>query len=151
MAQDISGVIPECPANFVAFSTGGVETVLDVQPQMTVNYPNSTIAWFDLGKLHYACSSGTETDLASVPASCNFTITGYGPPPTSQEMAQQTFTYTMDGLIQDMDLTVVSSAFKTLYFVDFVITTTQQLGNAMPAGLMDTVGYTVYSQSPITT
>jgi len=82
---------------------------------------------------------------------CNITITGVSPPPASSQVVQQTFTFTADGLEQQMDLAVVSPAFKGLYYVAFTLSTNVvPAGNATIAAVFDTFSYKVYGQNPIT-
>lgn len=98
--------------------------------------------------MYYACTSATEASLTSVPLSCNITVKGYGPPSSgSKQLATQTFEFVATGgLQQDMNKGIFSSDFEGLYSAVFSLSAAN---NAVTAGILDNVGTTIFSPSPV--
>lgn len=117
------------------------------QPAITVNCPESQIAYFDLYYFYFACTTGTQISLTSLPVACNMTVQGYSPPPTVKRVATATFTFaTNGGLEQDMQKAILPDGFKGLYYANFFI---QSASTATTAGLVDSVANAIYSKSPL--
>lgn len=111
-----------------------------------VNYPNSSIASFNLNSFYYGCGLGTETSLLGVPISCTITVTGFGPASAgTPQLATQTFAFVSNGgLSQDMTEGNFLPAFRQLYSAVFTLSSAQ---TNLTAGLVDNVNNTIFSNS----
>jgi hypothetical protein len=142
--QDVVVVVPNTPNNVAAFAKDNTATIFQGQPAMTVNYADSTIDHFDLYSFYYACVLATEASVAAKPQSCTLTIKGYRDDAAKELVAQQSFDFNV-GVLQtnaQMSRADVSIAFRGLRRVNFFVSDELFL-----AGLVDTVGYIVYSKT----
>lgn len=140
------GLLFNTPSNAAAFSKGDVATVLQGQPSMTVNYPDSTIDHFDLKSFYYGCVVGSQESVVGVLQSCTVTIKGYSDFDGKNEVAEQEFSFDVQllDLQEPMTKASVSSKFKGVKRVDFFVS-----NDLLTAALIDTVDYTVYSTGKI--
>lgn len=69
------GVIPESGSNAIAFSTADVQTVKDGGAAMDTQYAGSVFKKITLESFYFGCPSGTQLSLASVPLSCQLSVT----------------------------------------------------------------------------
>jgi hypothetical protein len=112
---------------------------------MTVDYEDSTIDHFDLNSFYYGCVTGLEESATAVVISCTVTVTGKDK--NGDTIKQQSFPFTSnDGLIQQQEEAVLSG-FTGLYSAEFSSTTGDAETDLILATLIDTVSYTVYSSS----
>lgn len=65
----------ESGSNAIAFSTGDVQTVEDGGAAMDTQYAGSVFNKITLDSFYFGCPSGTQLSLASVPLSCQLTVT----------------------------------------------------------------------------
>jgi hypothetical protein len=151
---NVLGVVPNSPPNVAAFSALDLSTLTQGQASMRTNYADSNIDHFDLKYFYYGCTVAAQVSVVGVPKSCTITIKGYTDDNRSNLVASQSFTYTpggsglVSGLLGGMGLStssqmtkaVVDPKFKGLKRVDFSVS-----NPTLTAGLIDSVGYTVYS------
>jgi len=104
---------------------------------MAVNYPDSTIASFDLGYFYYGCALPLPLSVLSLPSSCTITIKGYSDDAATQLVGQQTFTFSTDFGQTNVEMSKAVVNLKGLQRVKFS-------ASGASAGLIDSVGYTVY-------
>lgn len=83
--------------------------------------------------------------MAGVITSCNITVTGFSPPPASQQVAQQTFAFVASGLQQNMDYAELDGNFKGLYNAVFTVVNANALETNVTAAIIDTVKNVIYS------
>jgi hypothetical protein len=142
--QDLITVEADSGKNVAVFDMDGVATLTGGPPAMTANYANSSTNNFNLSSFYYGCVLASEARVVSVPQSCTITIRGYSDDEATQKVAEQSFDFKV-ALLQtnaQMSKAEVSSDFKGLKRVNFFVSNELVL-----AGLIDTVDYTVYSES----
>ncbi|KAJ4345088.1 hypothetical protein N0V95_005935 [Ascochyta clinopodiicola] len=143
--QNLALVVPNTPGNYAAYSTLDAATITQGQPSMMANYADSTIDHFDLKSFYYGCAAAAQVSVAGLPLSCTISIKGYADDKAQQLVATQSFVFTV-GLQTSAQMVKanVNSKFKGLKRVDYFVD-----NDAIKAGLIDTVSYTVYSANKI--
>jgi hypothetical protein len=139
----IAGVVANSPLNYAAYSKLDLVTLTQGQPSMMTNYEDSTIDHLDLKSFYYGCALGSEASVAGVPTACTVSIKGYADDKGTKLVAQQSFGFKPTGTSAQMVKANVDAwQFKGLKRVDFFVS-----NDLLVAGLIDTVSYTVYSDT----
>jgi hypothetical protein len=114
---------------------------------MTVNYADSTIDHFNLESFYYGCVTGLEESITAVVVSCTVTVTGKDM--DGNVINTQSFPFTSNGGLEQDQTKAVLSGFTGLYSAEFTSTTGDEATDLLLATLIDTVSYTVYSTSEL--
>ena len=157
------GVPPNTPSNMAGFTLVNPVSLLKGPPAMSVNYPDSTVDFFDLESFWYGCVLPTQETVASSPISCDITVTGFSDIAGEQQVCKQTFQFRVDGLVSSLiggtpvgdQLVTVSkpmlkanlnAGFRGVRKVVFAVADRSLLPSLLTVALLDTVEYTVYSK-----
>ncbi|KAG7005208.1 hypothetical protein G7Y79_00021g050750 [Physcia stellaris] len=141
-----AGLVPESAPNEIAFGPTDPQTITAGFAQITVNYQESQIAYFDLSYFYYGCGLATVESAAGVNTACSITVTGFSPPPASKQVAQQTFKFVFNGgTVQNLMYAQLDPSFKGLYSAKFTVVNANPLLTATTVGVIDTVKNTIYS------
>lgn len=54
-------------------------------PAITLDFTDSETVAYDLLSFFFGCALGTEENVSSEPVNCTFTLTGYGPLPSTRK------------------------------------------------------------------
>ena len=144
-----TGVVAQSQPNTGVFSPTDAATILQGTPALTVNYTDSTIAFFDYHNFYFGCTVADQNGVASLPQSCAVTVTGFDT--NGFQVAQQVFNFVQNGLQDQMVLATLNSNFKKLERAEFEVEATGGVvtgilpTNATTAVLTDNHSYTVYS------
>lgn len=94
---------------------------------------------FDLESFYFGCVVNTAATVLGVPTTCTVTISGTT---WDKKKPTQSFTFTPEGLLSDMQKAQVGKQFKGLTEVSFV---TSAPTSVLTASLFDDFVYTVYN------
>lgn len=115
----VSGVKPESPDNYVAYTAAGTATILEGQPAMTIVFSDSTFDYLALKSFYFGCVVGLENSEVALLTGCSVTIECIDS--QQKSVAKQSFDFKLTGAaVQDMvqakvcwQLSVISSGQET--------------------------------------
>ena len=141
----LPGVVPQSPPNVAAFGGSNAVTLLQGTPALTTVYADSTISFLDFHYFYFGCVLADKNGLASAPQSCTLTVRGRDT--NGNVVATQQFSFTQNGLQQQMIKATLNSAFVRLQSAEFEVEPVGALAvsNATVDAIADNFSYTVYS------
>ncbi|CAA9960411.1 hypothetical protein PTMSG1_03813 [Pyrenophora teres f. maculata] len=156
------GVKPNTPSNMAGYNLINLAT-LNGPPTITTQNAAGNVDFFDLESFYYGCVIPTQETIASLPVSCDITVTGYSDTAGTLKTCQQTFEYRVDGVVstiiggtpigsqpvtvsQEMVKATLGAKFKGLRKVVFSVNGRSLVSPLLTAALLDSVLYTSYTK-----
>ncbi|KAI2475003.1 hypothetical protein Ptr902_07505 [Pyrenophora tritici-repentis] len=156
------GVKPNTPSNMAGFNLINLAT-LNGPPTISTEKADSNVDFFDLESFYYGCVIPTQETVASLPVSCDITVTGFSDTAGTMKTCEQSFEYRVDGVpsaviggtpIGEKPVTVskemmkatLGAKFKGLKKVMFSVQGKSPVSGVLTAALLDSISYTSYTK-----
>jgi hypothetical protein len=150
----LPGIVPHSGNNYAAIGVASMTS--QGTPMLTVNYPSSQVASFQLKSWYFGCAVQLANQATAVPSQCTINVTGYqGSDNTvsnSKQVCSQSFSYnpsTAVGAQQQAFGSFNSCAGKDIQFaiVQYSLPGGMSAANALAASAFDDIKYTTKAKT----